>query len=212
MKNPSSCLVGSRHSIIFWVAAYRVLMNGFLGLTNGWVDGWMDLREGQTSLPKSASPTNNSVIACKRLWMGWGSKFFAPKAFGLSFCCPTLPDNSTIQLWSHTQLEAFPKLCRRMYSSPESLSPDPRWFEKEEMDISLEEMWLKRCDCIITVWKMGAQIIPGKNFTDVRLCLVYSNSDWLLLSIYLVGFGFDFNEGAAPGMVKAGCRWSFADE
>ena len=83
------------------------------GWMDGLIDGWMKWRdecmdvridghEGQTALAKSASPTNNSVIGCKRLQTGWGlggSKFFVPKAFRCSFCQPTLPDNSTTHLW-----------------------------------------------------------------------------------------------------------------
>ena len=36
------------------------------------MDVRIDGHEGQTALAKSASPTNNSVIGCKRLRTGWG--------------------------------------------------------------------------------------------------------------------------------------------
>ena len=90
------------------------------------MDGWMDVQARQASLPKFASPTNNSVIGCKRLWMGRGSLFLPRKHLGAGFAQSTLPDNSTIHLWSHThylQIGSFYSIINQndVFISPKGL-------------------------------------------------------------------------------------------
>ena len=54
------------------------------------MDVRIDGHEGQTALAKSASPTNNSVIGCKRISVGRESKFLRGKRLDSVFAGHTL--------------------------------------------------------------------------------------------------------------------------
>ena len=76
------------------------------------MDVRIDGHEGQTALAKSASPTNNSVIGCKRLRTGWGlgdPSFLCRKPLGAVFASR---HSQIIQPpISDCTVHTFPPLC-----------------------------------------------------------------------------------------------------